>query len=59
MTFRMKDKIKMVLKIVFFLLCLFLIIYGQKTVGKMYLLIQLVGLAGLLFLVWNYNRKFT
>lgn len=54
----MKEKLYAVLKVVFFLFCIFLIIFGQRTVGKPYLLMQLLGLAGLLFLLWNYNRKF-
>ncbi|WP_373604864.1 DUF6903 family protein [Fredinandcohnia onubensis] len=54
----MRDHVKLILKFVFFLFCLFLIIYGQKTVGKLELFIQLLGLSGLLFLLWNYNRKF-
>ncbi|WP_190279479.1 DUF6903 family protein [Ornithinibacillus gellani] len=54
----MKDKILPVLKVLFFFFCLFLVIYGQRTVGKMYLLAQLIGLSGLLVLLWNYNRKF-
>jgi hypothetical protein len=54
----MKDNVFRIIKIVFFLFCMFLIIYGQQTVGKLYLLLQLIGLAGLLFLLWNYNRKF-
>lgn len=55
----MKDIVFRILKIVFFLVCMFLVVYGQRTVGKGYLLLQLIGLAGLLFLLWNYNRKFT
>ncbi|WP_175631929.1 DUF6903 family protein [Virgibacillus siamensis] len=54
----MNDNLKRILKIIFFLFCLFLIVYGQQTVGKVQLLIQLIGLAGLLLLLWNYNRKF-
>lgn len=54
----MKDKLLLVLKVVFFIFCMFLVIYGQRTVGKGYLLVQLIGLSGLLFLLWNYNRKF-
>lgn len=54
----MNEKVWMILKILFFLFCLFLVIYGQRTVGKIYLLTQLLGLTGLLFLLWNYNRKF-
>lgn len=55
----MSEKMSRILKVVFFLFCLFLVVYGQRTVGKGYLLLQLIGLSGLLFLLWNYNRKFT
>lgn len=54
----MNDKVFSVLKVLFFIVCLALVIYGQATVGKVYLLLQLIGLAGLLVLLWNYNRKF-
>jgi len=54
----MNEKLSFVLKVVFFVFCLFLVIYGQKTVGKIYLLVQLIGLSGILFLLWNYNRKY-
>lgn len=54
----MKDRVFFILKIVVFVVSLFLVIYGQATVGKMYLLLQLIGLTGLLVLLWNYNRKF-
>lgn len=54
----MNERLSLFLKVVFFIVCLFLVIYGQKTVGKMYLFIQLVGLSGILFLLWNYNRKY-
>lgn len=54
----MKDRVLQILKVVFFLFCMALIILGQRTVGKIPLLIQLIGLAGLLFLLWNYNRKY-
>ncbi|WP_425352538.1 DUF6903 family protein [Alteribacter populi] len=54
----LRDGARASLKIIFFLICLFLVIYGQRTVGREELLIQLIGLSGLLFLLWNYNRKF-
>lgn len=54
----MKDNLLLILKVVFFLVCMVLIIGGQRVVGKVPLLLQLLGLAGLLFLLWNYNRKF-
>lgn len=54
----MNDKAKTILKIFIFLISVFLVIYGQKTIGRNYLFIQLVGLAGLITLLWDYNRKF-
>ncbi|WP_182201740.1 DUF6903 family protein [Paraliobacillus salinarum] len=54
----MKDNILRIGKVLFFLFSLFLVIYGQRTVGKTELFLQLLGLSGLLFLLWNYNRKF-
>ncbi|MGX7359730.1 DUF6903 family protein [Dolosigranulum pigrum] len=46
------------LKFIAFLIFVYLVIYGQATVGRKYLLIQLVGVAGLVGLLWNYNRSF-
>lgn len=54
----MKDKWFLVFKVALFIVSMILIVFGQRTVGKIYLLIQLIGLAGLLFLLWNYNRKY-
>ncbi|MDR7239798.1 DUF6903 family protein [Neobacillus drentensis] len=54
----MKHKGLVILKIVVFIICLALIIIGQKTAGKLELGIMLVGLAGLLGLIYDYNRKF-
>ncbi|MDY0393881.1 DUF6903 family protein [Virgibacillus halophilus] len=55
----MSENISRIIKIIFFLICLFLVVYFQRTVGRFDLFMQLVGLAGMLFLLWNYNRKFT
>lgn len=54
----MNKKTVGILKIIIFILSIFLVVYGQRTVGKMYLLLQLIGLAGLITLLWNYNRKY-
>lgn len=54
----MNEKIAGILKVIIFILSLFLVIYGQRTIGRMYLFLQLLGLAGLLALLWNYNRKY-
>lgn len=54
----MSKKILTIVKVIFFIICVFLVILGQKTIGKPYLLMQLVGLAGLITLLWSYNKKF-
>ena len=46
------------LKFIAFLIFVYLVIYGQATVGRKCLLIQLVGVAGLVGLLWDYNRSF-
>lgn len=45
-------------KIILFFLCLFLVFIGQKNIGYTGLLTMLVGLGGLLALLWNYNRNY-
>lgn len=55
----MKEKVVLFLKIILLIASIALVIIGQKTVGKQYLLMQLIGIAGILFIVWSYNRKFT
>ncbi|MDR7076989.1 hypothetical protein QNH48_04835 [Neobacillus sp. YX16] len=54
----MKAKVLIILKMVVFIICLALIITGQKTVGKLELGMMLLGLAGLLGLLYDYNRKY-
>jgi hypothetical protein len=54
----MKAKIVVILKLVVFIICLALIIIGQKTVGKLELGMMLLGLGGLLGLLYDYNRKY-
>lgn len=50
--------IKNILMAVAFVVCMGLIIVGQKTVGLANLGMELVGLAGLLVLLYVYNRKY-
>jgi len=54
----MKANVFIMIKIVVFIICLALIIIGQKTAGKLELGIMLIGLAGLLGLLYDYNRKY-
>ncbi len=57
--FDMDSKIlKNIIAAIAFVVFLGMVIYGQKTVGVGYLAIQLVGLSGLLFLLYLYNRKY-
>jgi hypothetical protein len=54
----MKTTIAVILKLIVLILCLSLIIIGQKTVGKLELGMMLLGVAGLLGLLYDYNRKY-
>ncbi|WP_455675224.1 DUF6903 family protein [Pradoshia sp.] len=54
----MKAKLAILVKAALFIFCLALIIIGQKTVGKLELGLMLIGLAGLLGLLYDYNRKY-
>lgn len=41
-----------------FFVFLFAVIYGQTQISRTFLLLQLGGLIGLLYLLWDYNRRF-
>lgn len=41
-----------------FIVCIVLVIVGQKNIGPSGLLMMLAGLAGLLALLWLYNRQY-
>lgn len=42
-----------------FILCMALVIIGQMNQGAVWLLVMMIGLAGLLILLYIYNRKYT
>ena len=42
----------------FMVVCIALVIVGQRKIGPSGLLMMLVGLAGLLVLLWLYNRQY-
>ncbi|WP_000647590.1 DUF6903 family protein [Bacillus paramobilis] len=54
----MKASAVFIIKIVVFIVCLSLIIIYQKTAGKFELGMMLIGLGGLLGLLYDYNRKY-
>lgn len=53
-----KSILTTVLAVVFFIVCVALVVIGQRDVGPHGLLIMLLGLAGLILLLYLYNRKF-
>lgn len=52
---------KIILGIVIFVVfavCVALVVAGQRNIGPSGLFTQIAGLAGLIFLLWLYNRQF-
>ncbi|MCI1892401.1 MAG: hypothetical protein LKI92_09750 [Schleiferilactobacillus harbinensis] len=45
-------------KIVVFAISIFLVVYGHTKIGYPYLGMELLGLTGILLLLWQYNRKY-
>ena len=54
----MQGKIRALIMAVVFIVCLALIIIGQKNIGVPGLSMELVGLVGLLTLLFIYNNKY-
>ncbi len=54
----MTSKQRIGLKVVMFLICLGLIVVGQKHIGYAGTVQMLAGLSGLLVLLWDYNRRY-
>lgn len=47
-----------IIRVILLIVCIVLTVIGQKTVGKPYLFMEILGLAGMLGLLWDYNRKY-
>jgi hypothetical protein len=54
----MKQRTWIIIKLIIFVISLVLVIIGQRNTGKIELGIMLVGLTGLLGLLYNYNQKY-
>lgn len=54
----MSNVVKNIILLVVFVVCLALIVIGQKNIGATGLMMELIGLAGLLVLLYIYNRKY-
>lgn len=53
-----KKVLMAVIILIIFVACLVLIVIGQRNVGPGGLGMMMGGLAGLVFLLWLYNRKY-
>lgn len=47
-----------ILVAIIFCVCIALVVIGQRNVGLQGLLRELIGLAGLVALLWLYNRQY-
>lgn len=47
-----------VIAAIVFVLCIVLVVVGQRNIGPQGLLTMLAGLAGLVALLWFYNRQY-
>ena len=54
----MEGKIGTILKAVLFVIFLVMVIWGQRQIGYGNLAMMLIGLAGMLGLLYSYNRKY-
>ncbi|KRL14688.1 DUF6903 family protein [Schleiferilactobacillus perolens] len=54
----MNSKIKIIVSSVLFVLFLVLVVVGQRHIGYAGLGTMMVGLAGLLGLLWMYNKQY-
>lgn len=52
------SKIYVIIKLVIFVVCVGLTVYGQRHIGIPGLLTMLAGLAGILILLYIYNKKY-
>lgn len=55
---RLKHKLTMILAAVLFIVCIALVVVGQRNIGVQGTLIMILGLAGLIGLLYAYNRKY-
>lgn len=54
----MKEWVVKIVALVIFVMCIVLLVTGQRTVGVPHLMKMIVGLLGILALLFAYNRKY-
>lgn len=55
----MSSKVKIWVRVVLMVVCLYIIVLGHQMVGKEGVATMIGGLAGLLLLLWDYNRPYS
>lgn len=50
--------LKIIIMLAVFIVCLALVVIGQRNIGPSGLGLMLLGLAGLVSLLWVYNRQY-
>ena len=50
--------INTILSLIAFIVCVALVVIGQKTVGIPNLMMEIVGVIGIMILIYLYNRKY-
>ncbi|WP_342433125.1 hypothetical protein [Neobacillus sp. FSL H8-0543] len=53
-----RNALNIIIKLVLAIVCLAVIIIAKETISRLNLGLMLLGLAGLLGLLYDYNRKF-
>ena len=53
-----KKMVTAIVVLIVFVVCVALVVIGQRNIGASGLMIQLVGVAGLVVLLWLYNRQY-
>lgn len=57
MEYKMKA-VSNIIRIIILIVCVSLVIIGQKNIGYSGLIMMMAGLAGILLLLYFYNRKY-
>lgn len=57
--YRMNPKVKIWIRLVLMVVFFAVVIIGHQMIGKPGVATMLVGLAGLLVLLWDYNRPYS
>ena len=55
----MSSKVKIWVRVVLMVVCLYIIVLGHQMVGEEGVATMSGGLAGLLLLLWDYNRPYS